>query len=90
MGNESAATSNPVPYKIELYKLENGTYTYMDEFSAGPGYMYGGNFFNYSNYETYNDTDVYGAGKYMVVVSNTSNYPLTGSISVRRESTPLS
>lgn len=81
VGNESAATDNPVEYKIVVKKGS----TTIDTFYAGPGYMYNGNFFNFSNSQVYNDQELYGPGSYKVIVSNTEGEELKGNISVRRE-----
>lgn len=89
VSNESAGTSNPIPYKVKLYKKVSGVYVLKDSWNVNYGYTSGGNFYNNSNYECYNDTSEYGAGSYKVVISNTSNYPLVGTISIRREMTDI-
>lgn len=85
VGNKSAATNNPVEYKIVVQNQNGSSYSTIDTFYAGPGYMYNGNFFDFSNSQVYNDQNAYGAGSYRVIVSNTEGETLTGNISVRRE-----
>ena len=85
VGNKSAATNNPVEYKVVVQKRNGASYSTIDTFYAGPGYMYNGNFFDFSNSQVYNDQEAYGAGSYRVIVSNTEGETLTGNISVRRE-----
>lgn len=85
VGNESAATDNPVQYKVVVQKKSGSSYATIDTFYAGPGYMYNGNFFEFSNSQVFNDQELYGPGSYRVIVSNTEGEELTGNISVRRE-----